>query len=681
MSINKINELNLQLGENGKISFANSTDSAELRQGQEEYFVNLTGDFSNIVAGTIILTDGKHEIKEMNYAEFTNNTCKFGIKSPKVFKAGAIIEIGFIFQSVSGQFSTTFLEVTMVEAPDVTNVGDYYDPEEVGLDLTNLNNNLLKLTGGKVIEKIKIIKDNGAPNLQITYKGGETQIIGPLYTLEDLDLITSSGGGQLGSQATATRGFAGGYKTNTTQGVAIGQQANSHRGVSIGPGAFSSLSNIAIGGSANAGFSVTKGDNNDSYLGGNGNGNIAIGVAAKVRYGDADGKNGKIGPLNNITIGTGSFLNNTKNCISIGSGSNSFNNPTNSVPYFDTNCTNGAKESESAILIGTNVMEFYNNYGILIGSNIRSTKTYYEDPGSDGAIGKTYFNHISIGSKSISGERSCIAIGTDAQAGCLLKEKDGNIHRYSSYKNYLETSEPAAIAIGKGSKAIGHTTVSLGKFAKTYSGNAIAIGHSAVAGVEYDADNRPDDRLTDGSGINAIAIGYAAAALKDGAVQIGPGVNSTPQSLQFGCGPKQGNTNVVIVKDGAVQFDLSGQGAQGVLPVEKGGTGAKTREAARENLGIYIGGKTKTIEGNKYRYGEMTIPYSHKKFTAAPHLFLNLRIISGDVSPTLFNYYVKTVTKDQATIVVEYKGNEDTKKNSKITFGFYVLAIGDGVNT
>ena len=288
-------------------------------------------------------------------------------------------------------------------------------------------------------------------------------------------------------------------------------------------------------------------------------------------------------------------------------------------------------------------------------------------------------------------ERSCIAIGSNSVSGCI-KDTDPqgtNQSAKPAYKIYDPENEPASVAIGRRSGAYGHASISIGKLSTASRFSSIALGYGAEAGPSFKENNDTLEKFysSNNDGMKSIAVGYFAKAKADGAVQIGPGTNNEPFSLQFGYTKIENGKNVTyavpIVKNGHVQVDLK-EGTQGVLPLEKGGTGATTKLGARRSLGIFTGTFTRKLKPSEFESGtgkDIKLTYSSKyNFKSAPTAFVNLRMSTSDkTSPVLVDYYIKEVTTKYILIRVDYWPKDwDSKKNSDWNWYFDCLVIGNG---
>lgn len=680
MSESNVLKLQLDIANNQISSFNGLQEEIKWTADQGKYTVELIADesivFDNIF---FIISDSKMKPKEMFSLSKTEEGWKGNSALAEEIKGDTKINIGVQYSIKQTFFSTTPLEVKIKQSITSNNNLTIDDlPEDFSKVIEILN----KFENAKAIESLITKKYSAMQNSAIHPDGTEVPNISQgkdpycLYvkyqdddkytymgiaslSVEELGLVepaidTDGGGGTVGLSARLgyvsanggkKRGFAGGRSAIANDGAAVGCEAQAKDGLAGGGYAKASKTNIALGYDAQAlgkQYSV-----------------VSIGTSTRVE-----------GSNNTIVIGKRNEVKNSPYGVIIGSYTKKTEEGSNGEIIYDEGVETLVENSRYPIVIGTSAKLKNINEAILIGNNIKAEPLTY----SGGATPQCKEN-IVIGYSSVADERGCIAIGANVYAGCY-KDDDGKIQPGFDAPS---STEPAAIAVGRHSKAVGHASIAIGKSALATRFNSIAIGQDAEAGPvltnftrasAYNADN--DD------GRSAVAIGYAAKAKAPGAVQLGKGTNSTANSLKF--------RNVTVVQDGAVQFDLSGKGAQNTLPVSKGGTGGTTKATARHGIGIFTGGKTFTeplsdFSGSKNTGKDITINYANYKFKSPPKLFFNLRFAKDNTSPVLFNYYVKEITATKVTLRVDYwKQDWDTsKKNSKLTFGFDVLAIGDGV--
>ena len=484
-----------------------------------------------------------------------------------------------------------------------------------------------------------------------------------------------AGGGQVGNDAKTTIGFSGGKTSESTTGGAVGNNTKTTEGFAGGTGA-TSETGVAIGKDAKSTFN-----------------NVAIGDSAS-----AVAEEGKENIENNIVIGNSAQSKNNNDTIVIGSN-NKVETSNNSIRIGkeDTSDTTSFKASEDSIGIGTNIKSSENRNAVLIGSNINTSKLTYgsyvdgdKTVDTETAKLEPIHSNICIGDDAIATERSCIAIGPHSVAGCIRNtdpnEKDRPISR--AYERCDISNEPASIAIGRRSAAYAHGGIAIGKECVAGRFSSVAIGYCAEAGPNFQEDNKSTPLFySPDNGMKSIAIGYFAKAKADGAVQIGQGTNNIKNSLQFsyyGKNEKNQNAiiNVPIVQNGYVQVDLN-NGTKGVLPRDKGGTGATTKLGARRSLGIFTGSFQRTFDPNSFTGTgvDVKLTYSSRyTFNSAPNAFVNLRMATSDTtSPVLVNYYIKEITTKYILLRVDYwKKDWDSKKNSKWNWYFDCLVIGNG---
>ena len=675
MSEPNILKLQLNITDNSISSIAGLTEGIEWTADQDKYTVQLQAPeknkFDNIA---FIIKDGNDNFKELfELTDQKDGTWQGTSNLLEKVKGGTKIKAGVRYTLNENKFYTSPIEVSIKESIDDTGKTEI---ENLPPDFNSILTILTKFDDAKAVDNIKTAKfselksscnipdgilqpDDNVYCLFVRYKGDTKYTYTGIISLTPIELGLiqdytgtkeedgTGGGGKVGfgtklgysDDGGDKRGFAGGRRARANNGAALGCGAVATDGFAAGPYAQSSRSNIALGHSADA--------TGKQY------GAVAIGTSAKIE--------------------------NCENTIVIGKRNHAVNSPYGVIIGSYTKLNNGQYKEEAEtyvensrypIAIGTSITMKNVNEAIVVGNNIKAEPLKYEN----GDVAQCKEN-ITIGYSSFANERGCIAIGANVYAGCY---KDGEDKIQPGYKTPSST-EPAAIAVGRGSKAVGHASIAIGKYALATRYNSIAIGQDAEAGpvlkdfVQAEAFDKDNE-----DGRSAVAIGYAAKAKAPGAIQLGKGTNTSPSSLQF--------RNVTVVKDGAVQFDLSGKGAQNTLPVSKGGTGGTTKATARHGIGIFTGGKTfseplKDFKGDKNTGKDITINYANYKFKSPPKLFFNLRFAKDNTSPVLFNYYVKEITATKVTLRVDYWAQtwDTSKKNSKLNFAFDVLAIGDGV--
>lgn len=683
--MSNVNVLKLQLDIiNNQLSSVNGlVEEIEWTADQDKYTVQLQvpkeNKFDNIA---FIIKDSNDNFKEFFELIDQKDGIWQGTSSLlKEVRGGTKIKAGVRYTLNENKFYTSPIEVSIKKSIDNTNKTEI---ENLPPDFNSILTILTKFDNAKAIDNIKtaklsefkspydvpdgiVIPENDDPYcLFIQYKGDTKYTYTGIISLTPIELGLiedytggegeegTGGGGKVGYGAYlggfyetgGKRGFAGGRDAIATDGAAVGYKSEAEEGFSGGMKAKSH------------------------------NKSIAIGTEASV---DNNSKNG-------IAIGAETLINNSENAVIIGTRNQVYSSPHSVIigssaktkdDGQDGSIENILDNSKETIVIGNGIRPSKSNQSILIGEEVYSICPAYGTEENKDSENRDIWGAIGLGRYAIAAERSCIAIGPNTVSGCY-KDEDGYIN--SSYEQYTSVNEPAAIAIGRGCKAVGHASVALGKHALATRFNGIAIGNEAEAGPnikEYSRLSTYDDDGENNDGNAAIAIGWQAKAKAAGAIQLGRGINTTVDSLQF--------RNTTIVKDGLVQFDLGKTGAQGILPVTKGGTGAATKRGARQCLGIYTGNKTWSLPLSDFSNNtgkDIAINYAAYKFKSPPKLWLNLRFSSTEqTSPVLFNYYIKEITTEKVTIRVDYWSQDwdASKKNNKLTFAFDVLAIGDGI--
>ena len=684
------NILKLQLDiENNQLSSVNGlVEEIEWTADQGQYKIILETDdsilFDNI---NFILSDKQNNPKEYIIMSQQERGIYEGESAlARAIKGGTRVKLGAQYTIEEVPYSTEPILVSIKESI-LSKIGISLEeePETYVEQITEL---ITKFNSAKAIEKIVTAKFDAFDESQfevedgvsipeveenkeypyclfVKYQGNEKYTYVGIISLTTVELglvedyttvetDSTGGGGKVGYGAYlggfyetgGKRGFAGGRDAIATDGAAVGYESEAEEGFSGGMKAKSH------------------------------NKSIAIGTEASV---DNNSKNG-------IAIGAETYINNSENAVIIGTRNQVYSSPHSVIigssaktkdDGQDGSIENILDNSKETIIIGNGIRPSKSSQSILIGEEVYSTCPTYGTEENKDSENRSIWGAIGLGRYAIAAERSCIAIGPNTVSGCY-KDEGGNIN--SSYEQYTSVNEPAAIAIGRGCKAVGHASVALGKYALATRFNGIAIGNEAEAGPnikEYSRLSTYDDDGENNDGNAAIAIGWQAKAKAAGAIQLGRGINTTAASLQF--------RNTTIVKDGLVQFDLGKTGAQGILPVTKGGTGAATKRGARQCLGIYTGNKTWSLPLSDFKNNtgkDIVINYPAYKFKSPPKLWLNLRFSSTEqTSPVLFNYYIKEITDKKVTIRVDYWSQDwdASKKNNKLTFAFDVLAIGDGI--
>ena len=487
--------------------------------------------------------------------------------------------------------------------------------------------------------------------LEIKYVGvEETEVIGPISpTLEGLGILekrentNTGGGGKLGTDSVLVgnrSGFAGGYEAKTSDGAAVGEKSLSTSGFA---GGYKAQAN------SNDGIAIGK---DSSIENNNGTGIIAIGTSATAKNNDR----------NTIVIGQSAEADNSYSSVVIGGttlastpGGKEYSEDPDGSDLPEISNRTRATESNQAVIIGHKASAQKTNNSVVIGALATSR----------GEDNQNAIYNVSIGYNVITRNQSCIGIGVNAKAGT---DEKGNIVEGNTLQEQTGSKlQTSAIAIGRGAWARSHSTIALGKHSKAIHYGCISIGHSSVAG---NMNEQASDKASyeDDAGSKAIAIGWSANATAKNSVQLGSGTNSTSNSLQF--------MTTTVVKDKAVQFNLSGSGAQGVLPISKGGTNATTAQAARKNLGIHYGTHlVKDLSLTKLSSTGIDIAItfpSDMKFTSIPQVIANLGFGDDYYDPKSHHFYIKSITK--TGFVLRYNCS-DKQEDVKKTFNVNYVAI------
>lgn len=486
----------------------------------------------------IILADGSNkQVIEVGVAILENLAYIGKFYVPRILGNNTRVNLGIIAKKVSENNAIVSSPLT------VTIKSGIAQPVPFVLEEDDVNNSgftslLNLLEDGKVLKDITLVDrvangQNGQYlKVQFQTKGdSEDKYLGPLtQNLIQLGAQIerkgeSGGGGKLGYSSVlfnSKSGFAGGYEATTGAGAAIGTGTYSESGVAIGL--------------------TAKTEDTDG---------IAIGRRALVNKKS----------VNSIAIGDHAEVNNSPRSILISSVSG--------VSY-----KGEFSSCERSVGLGYRMTLKSVDDAIAIGS-----LTHLEGR----STGVTQ-NSIAIGMEAASALSAGIAIGPQARAGFetntdlkvlqanVTDEKGGYGIAKKNWRSF------GGIAIGAKAFARRGGGVALGRFAKTYSSNSIAIGNESVSGNEKNTPSKwSDERDTSNSGVYAIAIGgnssstgskaislgYAtestksssiaigsgAKATADAAVQIGKGTNDTPESLKF--------RGIYIVKDGKLQTGSS----------------------------------------------------------------------------------------------------------------------------
>lgn len=650
--------LKLQL-EGVKLTPEDSTgDNIEWAVGQDCYRVQIRTN-SKLETCIFLVADSNNRVVEtllMDLFIDESNQSFYIADSQvaKLLKSGTKLYIGAVYgvkdtnTSEIRTFKTEPLKVQLNSTID-----SHLDIADIAPNYTILQQIINKFESGKAIEALNCTKitnnnllDDGM-YLEIKYVGvKEPELIGPISpTLEGLGVLekrentNTGGGGKLGNNATldgSKSGFAGGYSSKANAGAAVGEEAVSENGFAAGKNAkANSKDGIAIG-------------KDSSIENNNGTGIIAIGTGATAKNNDR----------NTIIIGQSAKADNSYSSVIIGGttlastpGEEYSEDPNGSDLPKISNRTR-ATESNQAVIIGHKASAEKTNNSVVIGALATSR-------GEDKQ--KATYN-VSIGYNTITRNQSCIGIGVNAKAGT---DDKGNIVEGNTLQEQTGSKlQTSAIAIGRGAWARSHSTIALGKHSKAIHYGCISIGHSSVAG---NINEQANDKASyeDDAGSKAIAIGWSANATAKNSVQLGSGTNSTSNSLQF--------MTTTVVKDKAVQFNLSGSGAQGVLPISKGGTNATTAQAARKNLGINYGTHlVKDLSLTKLSSTgiDITIKFpSDMKFTSIPQVIANLGFGDDYYDPKSHHFYIKSITK--TGFVLRYNcsdKHEDVKKTFNVNY-------------
>lgn len=494
-----------------------------------------------------------------------------------------------------------------------------------------------KFESAKAIRNIAIV---GGKILRITEINGSVNNFNITQTAEDLGLIVKvknsnerGGGGKVGTKSSLggdERGFAGGYNTKTSSGGAIGFNAYSHQGFSGGSGAKAkTVDGIAIG--INSLVEPTNGTEDSKR-------SIAIGTKTVV----------KPKSPNSVVIGSGAYVRESPYSVVIGGGPGDITNP---IKYEtnkpDTTTCTVARKCNGGIALGSRAFVRDGEYSIAIGVNASSRGSLDESK-----LTYSSDNDVAIGSHASCRGKGCISIGQDSKAG--TDEYAGTCEAAIKEEQVISKNKlgrTSAVAIGVESWARAHSTIALGKKTKSIQYGCISIGHQAVAGnIKHKTNNRD---YSEKIGSRAIAIGYKANATAENSIQLGTGTNGTSGSFQV--------FNCCVVKNGVVQVDLSKSGATGVLPVAKGGTGARTQRDALKNLGVVSG--QYTVQSfdpkNKGKYGnDYTVYFDKSKkpvFKTIPNVTMSLNL-GETYDPCTHHVFIKKVTTSGFVFRYNYNG-------------------------
>lgn len=391
------------------------------------------------------------------------------------------------------------------------------------------------LEDGKVLEDITLVdhtvNGNYGQYLKVEYKTkGQSQAkyLGPVT--QDLiqlgaqikrnDSESKGGGGKLGYGSNliySQLGFAGGYQAVAGSGAALGANASAATGVAIGLAAEASYTS----------------------------GGIAIGKNTKVKGGSKS--------VATLAIGDYSQAQDSPRSIVMGVASEASNPDEQRVAL--------VSNSERTIGIGYNIKVNNMDDGVAIGTNV-----FARGWGAHKDNDKYLQDGIIIGREASGILSGAIAIGPLARVAFQEDKLDTiNANITDEKKGYgLKNSKRAfgGIAIGTEAYTRRGGGISLGRYAKAYGSNSIAIGSQSVSGIkEKNYSNWSDEKdskdssifaiaiggdsastgrraialgcNTSSTGLSSIAIGTSAIAKADGAVQIGKGTNTKENSLKF----------------------------------------------------------------------------------------------------------------------------------------------------
>jgi hypothetical protein len=576
------NTLSLRFNGNQLVRADGGIGEVEWISGSTDYLVSIEVNKNLYDPFTIVLSDKNNEKALEIYAckiSGKKYTAKF--KIPRILKTGDRVHIGIIAQIKEAK------DVIVSNALPVLISSGIAQPN-VSLKSSELNNSgfaaLLNLfKGGMVIKKVSLIQEtiNTVPGkyLYITYdttdKTEQKINLGKVTSsLVELGAQTSrengdGGGAKLGYNSKLIgqqEGGAVGYATEAGRGFAGGSQAKTHEGVAIGFG-------------AKAQPVATNSNNKTVNVDG-----IAIGKASTI-----DEKSPYA-----TAIGGYTKITESPRSLAIGGGT-------------DANAGATLDRSPYSIVIGYKATGERLSSGIVIGTSAGAL-------GTNNTGSSITQNPIAIGNKSYAAWGGAIAIGQNSLSG-VVRNKDGTVNPINGNgSDDLTNKGSSSISIGMNANARRSQSIAIGRGADTYRWGAIAIGYDAIAGNTSldEKANFKDETETNKStsGYSSVAIGAYAKAKGSGSVALGNGTQATQaSSVAIGAGAKSTAASAIqlgngtndtklslkfrdkyLVRDGKLEVDLGGKDKiSGILPISKGGTGAKTQLQALKSLGIYHG--------------------------------------------------------------------------------------------
>lgn len=643
----------LELEFNGtSLTPTNTSGEVEWVGGSEYYEVkvNITNE-AEYDYFHLILADGSNkQVIEVDTAYLKGYSYWGKFYVPRVMGNNTLVNIGIIAK-VQNANNT----ISSAPCPAIIKSG-IAQPTPFTLDgedsLTNSGfTTLLNLLEGGLVIKTMSLEDrveNGKKQLylKVDYKTKNedyTSYLGPInYDLIQLGAQikrenNTGGGAKLGYNAKLQLnkdGFAGGYNARACSGVAIGPNAYTNTGVAIGQDAHAEPSNSRDG--------------------------IAIGQKAIVDSGSQS----------SIAIGDHSQVVSSPRSIVIGG-----------VTITEDQRHSIVKDSERAVGIGYNTKIKKMRDGIVLGTNTIGR-------GSDCSRKQ---DAIVVGREAKGALSGGIAIGAEATAGFKERDKveipDGNLKDEGSHAF-------AGIAIGFRSLARRGASVAIGRNSKTYRWGTVAIGTDSIAGYtnteakgNYSLTKDDESNTEKNYGYCAVAVGagseakgtrsvalgynsktynYSSVAIgnyavvkANGAVQLGNGINSKEESLQF--------RDVTIVNsEQKLVVNLTKDAIGGTLPISKGGTGGNTTVEAQKELGIYTGQAKVTLKpdnNKKNNPAATTITVYYKKkgvtiFDQTP--IVNLTLVGSDIDK-VYNYSLALKSADTEKFEVRVGVNSISK--------------------
>ena len=643
----------LELDFNGtSLTPTNTSGEVEWVGGSEYYEVKV-----NITNGAeydyfhLILADGSNkQVIEVDTAYLKGYSYWGKFYVPRVMGNNTLVNIGIIakVQNANNTISSAPCPAT-IKSGIAQPVPFTLDGEN---SLTNSGfTTLLNLLEGGLVIKTMSLKErveNGKKQLylKVDYKTKNedyTSYLGPInYDLIQLGAQikrenNTGGGAKLGYNAKLELnkdGFAGGYNARACSGVAIGPSAYTNTGVAIGQDAHAEPTNSRDG--------------------------IAIGQQAIVDSGSQS----------SIAIGDHSQVVSSPRSIVIGG-----------VTITEDQRHSIIKDSERAVGIGYNTKIKKMRDGIVLGTNTIGR-------GSDCSRKQ---DAIVVGREAKGALSGGIAIGAEATAGFKERDKveipDGNLKDEGTHAF-------AGIAIGFRSLARRGASVAIGRNSKTYRWGTVAIGTDSIAGYtnteakgNYSLTKDDESNTEKNYGYCAVAVGagseakgtrsvalgynsktynYSSVAIgnyavvkANGAVQLGNGINSKEESLQF--------RDVTIVNsEQKLVVNLTKDAIGGTLPISKGGTGGNTTVEAQKELGIYTGQAKVTLKpdnNKKNNPAATTITVYYKKkgvtiFDQTP--IVNLTLVGSDIDK-VYNYSLALKSADTEKFEVRVGVNSISK--------------------